>query len=167
MVCSIRNNFDDLIPQILHPKLDLLHNLGTASGCFMLHGLAPYPHRCPQGYGLFGKFPMIRGQAESDISEDSDDEGSDDSDPKQQSGELSPPAGTGARSEATGKSAGGDRQDGFEDAVNELDDLVAGMNTFVADTSAGPDGAEVEVVGGDVQFDVDKFMSLFNSADLR
>lgn len=41
------------------------------------------------------------------------------------------------------------------------------MNTFVADTSAGPDGAEVEMVGGDVQFDVDKFMSLLNGADLR
>ncbi|CAM9315356.1 unnamed protein product, partial [Sphacelaria rigidula] len=105
-------------------------------------------------------------EAASDVSEDSDDEGSSDSDSKQQSGET-PPAGTGARSEGTGKSAGGDRQDGFEDAVNELDDLVAGMNTFVADTSAGPDGAEVEVVVGDVQFDVDKFMSLFNSADLR
>lgn len=123
-------------------------------------------HICPQGCGSFGKSLVIRGQAASDVSEDSDDEGSSDSDSKQQSGET-PPAGTGARSEGTGKSAGGDRQDGFEDAVNELDDLVAGMNTFVADTSAGPDGAEVEVVVGDVQFDVDKFMSLFNSADLR
>lgn len=41
------------------------------------------------------------------------------------------------------------------------------MNLFVADSSAGPEGVEVEAVGGDVQFDVDKFMSLLNGEDLR
>lgn len=55
---------------------------------------------------------------------------------------------------------------GFADAVDELDDIVTGMNTFVDDSSAGLDGAEVETVGGPVQFDVDKFMSLLNGEDL-
>eukprot|EP00903_Cladosiphon_okamuranus_P017102 g15757.t1 len=55
---------------------------------------------------------------------------------------------------------------GFVDAVNGLDDIVTGMNTFVDDSSAGLDGAEVEAVGGPVQFDVDKFMSLLNGEDL-
>ena len=57
-------------------------------------------------------------------------------------------------------------QAGFEDAVNELDDIVTGMNTFIEDSRAGVDGAEVEPVGGDVRFDVDKFMSLLNGEDL-
>lgn len=58
------------------------------------------------------------------------------------------------------------RQIGFETAVGELDDIVTGMNAFVDDSRAGMDGAEVEAVGGDVQFDVDKFMSLLSGEDL-
>eukprot|EP00752_Nemacystus_decipiens_P012159 g10778.t1 len=54
----------------------------------------------------------------------------------------------------------------FADAVDGLDDIVTGMNAFVEDSSAGLDGAEVEAVGGPVQFDVDKFMSLLNGEDL-
>lgn len=54
----------------------------------------------------------------------------------------------------------------FEDAVDGLDDIVTGMNAFVDDSRAGPEGAEVEPVGGQVQFDVDKFMSLLNGEDL-
>lgn len=57
-------------------------------------------------------------------------------------------------------------QAGFADAVDGLDDIVTGMNAFVDDSSAGLDGAEVEAVGGPVQFDVDKFMSLLNGEDL-
>lgn len=57
-------------------------------------------------------------------------------------------------------------QAGFTDAANGLDDIVTGMNTFVDDSSAGLDGAEVEAVGGNVQFDADKFMSLLNGEDL-
>lgn len=71
-------------------------------------------------------------------------------------------------SDATAKrESDGRGQTVFEDAVDELDDLVAGMNTFVSDTSAGLEGAEVNALAGDVQFDVDKFMSLLNGADLR
>ncbi|CAM9897730.1 unnamed protein product [Ectocarpus sp. 4 AP-2014] len=55
---------------------------------------------------------------------------------------------------------------GFADAVDGLDDIVTGMNAFVDDSKAGLDGAEVEAVGGHVQFDVDKFMSLLNGEDL-
>lgn len=54
----------------------------------------------------------------------------------------------------------------FTDAVDGLDDIVTGMNAFVDDSNAGLDGAEVEAVGGPVQFDVDKFMSLLNGEDL-
>ncbi|CAM9685156.1 unnamed protein product [Pylaiella littoralis] len=57
-------------------------------------------------------------------------------------------------------------QAGFADAVDGLDDIVSGMNAFVDDSRAGLDGAEVEPVGGHVQFDVDKFMSLLNGEDL-
>lgn len=57
-------------------------------------------------------------------------------------------------------------QAGFVDAVDGLDDIVTGMNAFVDDSSAGLDGAEVEAVGGPVQLDVDKFMSLLNGEDL-
>ena len=40
------------------------------------------------------------------------------------------------------------------------------MNAFVDDSEAGLEGAEVEPVGGHVQFDVNKFMSLLNGEDL-
>ncbi|CAM9369821.1 unnamed protein product [Ectocarpus sp. 8 AP-2014] len=59
-----------------------------------------------------------------------------------------------------------DSHAGFADAVDGLDDIVTGMNAFVDDSKAGLDGAEVEAVGGLVQFDVDKFMSLLNGEDL-
>lgn len=59
-----------------------------------------------------------------------------------------------------------DSQVGFTTAVDELDDIVTGMNAFVDDSEAGLEGAEVEPVGGNVQFDVNKFMSLLNGEDL-
>ncbi|CAM9181904.1 unnamed protein product [Laminaria digitata] len=59
-----------------------------------------------------------------------------------------------------------DSQLGFTTAVDELDDIVTGMNAFVDDSEAGLEGAEVEAVGGNVQFDVNKFMSLLNGEDL-
>lgn len=59
-----------------------------------------------------------------------------------------------------------DGQADFEDAANELDNIVTGMNIFVDDSRAGLEGAEVEDFGGDVQFDVDKFMSLLNGEDI-
>lgn len=77
-----------------------------------------------------------------------------------------------AASSGTDGAAAADRQKtqeseaGFVDAVDGLDDIVSGMNTFVDDSRAGLDGAEVEAVGGHVQFDVDKFMSLLNGEDL-
>lgn len=55
---------------------------------------------------------------------------------------------------------------GFTTAVDELDDIVTGMNAFVDDSEAGLEGAEVEALGGNVQFDVNKFMSLLNGEDL-
>lgn len=62
---------------------------------------------------------------------------------------------------------GEEAQPNVEDAISGLSDMVAGMNIFVEDTRAGPDGAEVEAVGGDVEFDVEKFMSLLSGQDLR
>lgn len=59
-----------------------------------------------------------------------------------------------------------DGQADFEDAVDELDNIVTGMNIFVDDSRAGLEGAEVEDFGGEVQFDVDKFMSLLNGEDI-
>lgn len=59
-----------------------------------------------------------------------------------------------------------DSQAGFAEAADGLDDIVTGMNAFVDDSRAGLDGAEVEAIGGHVQFDVDKFMSLLNGEDL-
>lgn len=55
---------------------------------------------------------------------------------------------------------------GVADAVDELDDIVTGINAFVDDSRAGLEGAEVEAVGGNVSFDVEKFMSLLNGDDL-
>lgn len=54
-----------------------------------------------------------------------------------------------------------------ERAMNGLDDIATGIKSFVEDPRAGPAGAEVEQVGGNVEFDVDKFMSLLNGDDLR
>lgn len=59
-----------------------------------------------------------------------------------------------------------DGQADFEDAVDELDNIVTGMNIFVDDSKAGLEGAEVDDFGGEVQFDVDKFMSLLNGEDI-
>lgn len=80
------------------------------------------------------------------------------------------PAGAGGL-KAGGEPAGRNKivQDGqadFEDAVDELDNIVTGMNIFVDDSRAGLEGAEVEDFGGEVQFDVDKFMSLLNGEDI-
>lgn len=54
-----------------------------------------------------------------------------------------------------------------DDAVEGLNNMVAGMSFFVKDSRAGPEGAEVEAMGGNVQFDVDKFMRLLEGEDLR
>lgn len=80
------------------------------------------------------------------------------------SGGIASPDSGGAPSDDQKKAQEG--QAGFVDAVDGLDDIVTGMNAFVDDSSAGLDGAEVEAVGGHVQFDVEKFMSLLNGEDL-
>lgn len=110
---------------------------------------------------------MILGQTGFEPSESADDDGGF-GDTAPQARYPGKPSRVKSSVQGEGKSKSAeDRQAGFENAANELDDLVTGMNMFVADTSAGPDGAEVETVAGDVQFDVDKFMSLLNGADLR
>lgn len=56
---------------------------------------------------------------------------------------------------------------GFEDSVDDLDDIVTGMNTFMDDSKAGPEGVEVDTItAGEVRFDVDKFMRLLNGEGL-
>ena len=75
-------------------------------------------------------------------------------------------ASTGNGEAADDRKKAHESQAGFADAVDGLDDIVTGINAFVDDSSAGLDGAEVEAVGGPVQFDVDKFMSLLNGEDL-
>ncbi|CAM9314870.1 unnamed protein product, partial [Discosporangium mesarthrocarpum] len=56
---------------------------------------------------------------------------------------------------------------GFDRAMGQLDEMVMGMQSFVDNTTAGPEGVEVEAAQGDVQFNVDKFMQLLNGEDLR
>lgn len=80
------------------------------------------------------------------------------------SGDTASPGNDGATADDRKKTQ--ESQAGFADAVDGLDDIVTGMNAFVDDSNAGLDGAEVEAVGGPVQFDVDKFMSLLNGEDL-
>lgn len=56
---------------------------------------------------------------------------------------------------------------GFDDAVDDLDDIVSGMNTFIDDSKAGPEGVEMDTItAGEVRFDVNKFIRLLNGEDL-
>lgn len=102
----------------------------------------------------------VRGDGDGDaVGEDRDKDSS-----HSLSGDVASPGSDGATADDRKKAQ--ESQAGFADAVDGLDDIVTGMNAFVDDSSAGLEGAEVEAVGGHVQFDVDKFMSLLNGEDL-